>query len=296
MKQPCCIVVLVLGLVTCGRKEQGSSTVAVGSSNAGSSGAAAAPIAVDKLRALLDAQVAALPDNGAALLSTFGKDAIALTPQVVTATPSYTDIGHDIVAMNPRSQFVSAKVTSFHAGGSTQLAWFAAELEIVTSSHDPGEKPGNIVNAIRTVQLVDPAQNKVVAASFGRVKPMERRGDTPKVEAPTDAGPLAALLTKPDTLATTFSADTNAAVFGTDPDERGFGADAKTLVGKWSALVLAIEPGRVHEVRTAGYGYVAADVNLTSGAGKPYRLTALLVAMPGANGGWTPVALHFIAL
>jgi hypothetical protein len=215
----------------------------------------------------------------------------------VTASPDYTDIGHDIAVMNPHSEFHGAKVTSFHVGGTAQMAWIAAELEISTSSHEPGEKPSKNTLTIRTIQLLDPAQDyKVVAASFGQVKPMERRPDTTKVEAPTDAGPLAALLSNPAGLASAFRADPDAAVFGTDPDEHAYGADAKALLAKWSKLSLAIEPGKVHEVRTAGYGYVAADINLTSGTGNPYRLTALLIAVPAANGDWTPVALHFLPL
>ena len=304
-------VVLLVAALGCGKKpagngqgsgSSGSSTVpppaeaaVAAPAEAGVSPPAAPPAA--KLRAVLDKQVAALPDKSADLLATFGKDAVALTPEIVTVTPDYTDMGHDIAVMNPHSTFVSAKVTSFHAGGTDKAAWLAAELEIVTKSGEPGEKPSQDTRTIRTIELLDGAQDwKVVAASFAEVKPMERRDSAPKVEGATDGGPLAKLVVAPADLAAAFASDPNVAVFGTDPDEHAFGGDAKTLLGTWSKLALAVEPGAVREVRTAGYGYVAADINLTSGTGHPYRLTALLLAVPGANGAWTPVALHFAPL
>lgn len=90
---------------------------------------------------------------------------------------------------------------------------------------------------------------------------------TSSIKDPTDAGPLTKLLLSPDALSGALGE--GAVVFGTDPDERaGNTAEAKGLLDKWKKLAITLDPkSKVHEVRTATYGFAMANVRITTKSG-----------------------------
>jgi hypothetical protein len=185
------------------------------------------------------------------------------------------------------------------AVGTAGMAWLAAELEISVVSAEPGEKPSSATHTVRAVELLDAASDwKVVAASFTEVRSLDRlRESLGPIPSPTPAEPLMKLLAAPDELAASLSADP-VVVFGTDKAERAIGqAAAKALLSKWRKIPLAIEEGdKVREVRTAGWGFAIADVNIPKPGGAPYRMSGFLVAVPAPNGSWSVVAVNYGAL
>jgi hypothetical protein len=87
-------------------------------------------------------------------------------------------------------------------------------------------------------------------------------------------------------------------VYGTNAAERAVSASAaKALLGKWHKLTLAIEErANVREVRTKSWGYAMAIVNIPKPGDVPYCMSAFLIAVPGANGAWSVVAVNYGAL
>jgi hypothetical protein len=257
------------------------------------------PTPEERARALLEKQLRALPEDNAALIATFAKDAVAILPNfsLKVGDPD-VDMGGQIAFMNPHAQMKSAKLGKLVAGGSSSMVWLAADLEIIVASQEPGGAPSSTTHAVRAVELLDAASDwKVVAASFTKVRPLgqlrESRGPIP---SPTARGPLVKLLASPEELAASLASDP--VVYGTDAAERAAGqAAAKALLAKWRKLPLAIdEADKVREVRTASWGFAMADVNIAKGSGAPYRMSAFLVAVPGPNGSWSVVAVNYGAL
>jgi hypothetical protein len=261
--------------------------------------AKASPTPQERAKSLLEKQMKALPADNAALLATFAKDAVVMLPRVAAKIDLDLDLGGQIAGMNPHAEMKGAKLSQFIAGGTTVMAWLAAELEITVVSAEPGEKPSSATHTVRAVELLDAASDwKVVAASFTEVRSLDRlRESLGPIPSPTPAGPLMKLLAAPDELVASLSVDP-VFVFGTDKAERAIGqAAAKALLSKWRKLPLAIEEGdKVREVRTASWGFAMADVNIPKPGGAPYRMTGFLIAVPGPSGSWSVVAVNYGAL
>lgn len=249
-----------------------------------------------RARAVLGAQLEALPANDAAFMATFVKDAVVMLPGFAAKLTPELEIGGQVANMNPHATMKSATLKSIVAGGSASLVWFAAEVEIVVESHEPQFEPSIDKDVIRAVELLDAASDwKVVAASFTRVhalSPMKiSRGGIPG--GTTEPGPLAKLAASPKSLADLLAADP-VVVFGTDGAERAVGQTAaKALLGQWKNLSLTLEAGdKFREVHTDHWGYALADVNIAKPGGAPLRMSAFVVAVP-SGGTWSVLAVSY---
>jgi hypothetical protein len=254
----------------------------------------------ERARGIIDKQLKALPGNNAAFVATFTKDAGLFVPSFpVKLDEPNMDIGGQIASMNPHATMKSAKLGRLIAGGNASMVWFAAEITIVVVSAEPEEKPVTETHAVRAVELLDAASDwKVVAASFTEIRPLEQLGPTRgPIPGATPPGPLTKLLASPDSLAASLGNDP-IVVFGTEAAERAVGASqAKSLLGKWHRLTLAIEEtAKIREVRTTSWGYAMAIINIPKPGDVPFRMSAFLIAMPGGNGEWSVVATSYGAL
>ena len=117
-------------------------------------------------------------------------------------------------------------------------------------------------------------------------------GDVGGASAP---GPLAPLLASPKAIADALSNDPHTFVLGTEPAERAIGpAAAKKLLASWAKLSFVVD-GKVRELETASYGMVQAHVKWTKGK-TAHWMDAMLVAVPGPNGTWKVVGVHYANL
>jgi hypothetical protein len=253
-----------------------------------------------RARALVEKQLKALPDGNAALVADFTKDAVVLLSYIGSRIDEPDlELATAIAGLHPHAEMKSAKLANLVAGGNASMVWLAAELEIVVLSTEPGETPSSEVRTVRAVELLDAASDwKIVAASFVEVRGLsQRRASLGPIPSPTPAGPLTPLLAAPDKLAAAIGGDP-VVLYGTDKAERAIGAAAaKALLGKWRKLPLTIDEGdKVREVRTANWGYAMADVNIPKPGGPPFRMSAFLIALPGAGGSWSVVAAIYGAL
>ena len=107
----------------------------------------------------------------------------------------------------------------------------------------------------------------------------------------TDAGPLTAMLADPTALAAALLDDPATSVFGTEEGERAVGlAASKKLVTSWSKLSLAVD-GKPREVRTATWGYAAANVAWKSKTKTITMRATVFAVMVGT--AWKAVAVHY---
>lgn len=255
---------------------------------------------VARAQDLIDRQLAAVTagDNDA-LRAMFAPGAELLAPNARVVKPNL-DLVSRIALLNPHASLVSAKCKSLVAGGTAGAVWLDAELEIVLTSSEPGQKSHRITHAMRVVELLDGASGwKIAAASFAEPQQATRKSATfGELPAPTDAGPLSKLLAAPADLASSLASDPNVFVLGTELSERAVGpAAAKHQLTAWSKLTFTIEEkDKVHEVRTSAWGYAVANVNLVKGADDPFRMTGLVIAVPTASGGWSAVAVVYDAI
>ncbi len=122
----------------------------------------------------------------------------------------------------------------------------------------------------------------------------ERRGELGEVDplaTTTDAGPLSKLLIDPGAIAKTLYDEPSIVVLGTEMSERAVGpAAAKKLLGSWAKLALSID-GKPREVRSATWGYAAANVAWMV-KGKTTKMRATLYALQ-IDGAWKVVGVHF---
>jgi hypothetical protein len=248
-------------------------------------------------RAILKAQLAALA-NDDAFVATFAKQATVLTPLGCTEVhASNANVASAIGFLNPHATVKSADFDHFSAGGNAQVAWFAADLHITISSHEPGSPAATDSHTVRAIELLDGAGDwKVAVAAFTNVAALATYG-TSTIKDPTDAGPLTKLLLAPDALAGALTG--GAVVYGSDLNERGIGAsDAKALLAKWQKLAITIDPkSKVREVRTATYGYAMTNVRIvTKPGGDAFKLNAFVLAIPGANDTWSVIGASYGAL
>jgi len=244
----------------------------------------------DRARATLEAQ---LKDHGKNLQATFAKDAVLLT----SGGRELKDYSFDDEATgSPHFSLKSTKIKSLVAGGDDAVVWFTAEVTVVTQGQEPGDAWHDVTRVWRMTELLDGATGKVVVAAFdapiGALSDSSSATDW-EVPSPTAAGPLAALLGSATALDGALSTDANAFVVGTDANERGVGGGAKKLVKSWAKLKLTVD-GKVREVVTKKHGFAVAKVSYAVGK-KTYRMRALLVAVPTADGKWSAVGVHFVA-
>lgn len=248
-------------------------------------------------RAVLKAQLAALGDNEA-FAATFAAQATVLTSSGSNEVHAFdSHAASAIGSLNPHAEVKSATFDHFVSGSSGQVAWFAADLHITVTSREPENTPTTDSTTVRAIELLDGAAGwKVTVAAFTRVDGMNKSGAC-NIRDTTDAGPLTSLLTSPASIAGALSE--GAVVYGTDPNERGIGArDALALLAKWRGLVVTLDdPPKVHEVRSATYGYVMGKVHVVTKPGGPsYSLNAFLLALPASNGKWSVIGASYGAL
>ncbi len=248
-------------------------------------------------RAVLKAQLAALA-NDEAFIATFAPQATVLTPLGSNEVHApNAGVAAAIAFLNPHAEIKSATFDHFTSGGNAQVAWFAAELQLSIDSHEPGSPAATAKHTVRAIELLDGAADwKVTVAAFTNVAPLYTFG-TSSIADPTAPGPLANLLLSPDSLAGALAE--GAVVFGTDPAERAIGAPAaKSLLGKWKKLTITLDPkSKVHEVRTATYGYAMTNVRVTTKpGGEAYKLNAFVLALPGTGDTWSVVGASYGAL
>lgn len=277
-----------------GSAAAGSDAVAAGS---GAGSAAAAPPEADnklpelRARELLEQQVALLAaGKNAELLALFAPGAVVLAPEARPADPSLDLVGR----IGKPGAPARATIGKVAVGSNLSAIWLTAELA-VTAGDGPARN-------VRAVEVLDGAQGwKIAVASFAETgKPRRAESSPGAVPAPTEAGPIAALLAAPEKLAASLLDDEDASVFvlGSEPGERGDGlVNAKLLAYKWrkAAFELAADD-KVHEVRAAGWGYAIGHVNRLAPPGAPFRTSGLVVAIPSTSGGWSTVAAVFNAL
>ena len=248
-------------------------------------------------RAVLKAQLAALA-NDETFIATFATQATVLTPlgSSEVHVPNAA-VAASIAFLNPHAEVKSATFDHFTSGGNAQVAWFAAELHLEIASREPGGPTATVKHTLHAIELLDGAADwKVAVAAFTNVAPLYTFG-TSSIEEPTDAGLLSNLLVSPDVLAGALGE--GAVVFGTDPGERGIGTtSAKALLAKWKKLTITFDPkSKVHEIRTATYGYAMANVNIVTKPGaEAYKLNAFVLALPVASGAWSVVGASYGAL
>jgi len=246
---------------------------------------------------VLKAQLAALA-NEDAFAATFAKRAAVLTRLGSNEVHApNAGVAAAVAFLNPHAEVKSATFDRFAAGGNAQVAWFAAELQITVTSREPGSPARTDKHTVRVIELLDGAQDwKVAVGAFTNVGPLYPFG-TSSIKDPTPVGPLANLLLSPDALAGALA--DGAVVFGTNPAERGIGtADAKVLLAKWKRLAITRDAkSNVHEVRGATYGYAMTNVRIVTKAGaEPLKLSAFVLAVPGADGAWSVVGASYGAL
>ena len=260
-----------------------------------SSSAASSPDA--RGRAILKQQLASLADEDG-FAASFTKDATVLTPLGSSRVHApNASVASAVAFLNPHAQVKKATFDHYTSGGNSQVAWFAADLQLTIVSHEPGGPPSTEKHTVRAIELIDGAASwNVAVAAFTNVGPLATYG-TSTINDPTDAGPLTKLLVAPETLAGNLA--DGAVVFGTEPKERGVGTtEAKALLARWKKLTITLDtPSTVHEVRTGTYGYAIANVSLVTKPGAaPYKLNAFVLALPAAGNRWSVVGASYGAL
>jgi hypothetical protein len=251
-----------------------------------------------RARSVLRTQLAAL-DRDDDFGGTFVPGAIVLTPAgTMDAHAPDGGAGGQIADLNPHAEVDSASYDHFASGAVGPLIWFAADVHITVTSHEPENPPSTDSLSRRAIELLDGnAGWKVAAAAFTNVGNMHLDGRFSEISEPTAAGPLTRLLLSPPALAAALA--DNAVVYGTDPGERGAsGKEARALLAKWKKLAITLDtPAQVREVRGATYGYAMANVNVTTKpGGLAYRLDAFVIAVPAADGKWSVIAASYGAL
>jgi len=253
----------------------------------------------DRARTLLDTQLEALRGrDDATLWTTFADDAVILgfaTDKPAKSLAISTVIFDQII--NGPGDVTKSKIASLVAGGDAKTLWWTAEVVMSGTFREAGTTTPTWTEKYRVSELAisDGKTWKVVAAAFdhGRKNlPEVTPDDTPETLAgANEAGPLAALLASPASVASSIATTPGTFVIGTAPGERGLGKAAKKMIAGWSKLSLAVV-GTPREVRTATYGFAQAFIEWKKGK-TTYRMLAVLFAVPRTDGSWQPVGLHY---
>jgi len=258
------------------------------------------PTPEQRARGLLNKQIKALPSDDATFVSTFAPNAVVTMPYgfVKIDTPDL-EVGANIADLHPHAELKSATIDKLVVGGSASMVWLAADIGLKVLSSEPEETPSLNTSTVRVLELLDAASDwKVVAASFTKIRPIERRRESRgPMPLPTAPDSLVKLLTSPGGLVGALASDP-VVVFGTEAAERAVGQSAaKVLLNKWRKLPLEIEEAnKVREVHTTAWGYAMAAVNISKPGGPPYRMSGFVIAEPSANGAWSVVAASYGAL
>jgi hypothetical protein len=244
---------------------------------------------VERARRVIERQIAVgrAPDSN-------GRDdvastAIVFSPQAnLAGNAAIPDFGAD-----PHDQVLDAKLVDLVAGvaGSGDPLWATFALA-VTLKHD--EAPyGTSVTTVRASELF--VDGKVAGAAF--VVPREPCPCTPPLELPATSapGPLTALAVDPLRLGAALRDDPSVVVLGLNDDRAVGPAAARALLGKLAAAGPWTLNGKPHEVATATYSILQANLDLgppAAGAKFPLRVAIEIFALPGPQ----VVAVHYIAI
>jgi hypothetical protein len=249
-------------------------------------------------RAVLKAQLAALADDES-FAATFAAKATILTPSGANEVHEPDSGIGSIASLTPHAEVKSATFDHFTSGSVGQLTWFAADLHITVSSHEP-ESPQSLDHlTVHAIELLDGTAGwKVAVAAFTSVGKMHDQGTSYiRDKDVTPVGPLTKLLTSPSEIAGALG--DGVVIYGTDANERAIGAkDAKTQLARWKSLTISLgTPPKAHEVRGATYGYAMANVQVTTKpGGTKYLLNAFLLALPSPDGKWSVIGASYGAL
>lgn len=180
-------------------------------------------------------------------------------------------------------------------GGTADVAWIVAEL---TQPYSLLDCPVALARChkkrpVRVTELVasTPKGWQVVAAHVqSKVKGGGTPGDLPATTAP---GPLTAWLTDPVALAAALADTPDVVVLGTEPKERAVGKKAGArLLTSWRKLALSIA-GAPREVRTARWGYAAANVDWTRKPDDVVHMRATVFATSTDGAHWSAVVVQY---
>lgn len=230
----------------------------------------------ERTRELLEAQIAALTaGKNDVLLAMFAPDAVVLAPDAQPVGPKLDLVGRIGGA---------ATLGKVEAGDAPGAIWLTAELDVTGKDGQHHQ--------VRAVELLDGARGwKIAAASFAKLEAPAASGTASAIPAPTEAGPLSALLGAPNKLAgALLEEEEGPEVFlaGLEPADRAVGyVDAKLYAYKLGKQGVVLAPGQVREVHTAAWGYAIANLG-------PKRMTGLVIALPPKDGGaWRVVGGAF---
>jgi ketosteroid isomerase-like protein len=229
-----------------------------------------------RARAILDAQVASIVANDAALVGSFTPDAVVLVPDARLAKGETTGLREAITRLEPGARLKGLTVGTFSGGGDDGALWWSAELAVTRAD-------GKTTTIRATELATKDAGWKVVAGAFAELgKPgnTDDAGDLDEASS-TPAGTLAPLLGKPAALSAALA--TAAVVFGTDKGEAAWdGAAAKKLLAGWSHLDLSV-PRRVRERSGAGWSFAMTYVDWKQPKKKYLARMAGLVIADGSR-------------
>lgn len=268
------------------------------------SATARAETAADRARALIAVQLAAFGQaTDAPIRPLFAPDAVLVGYALDTAGKDANGfyVAHRIAGITPHVSIRKHAITSLVAGGDASTLWFTAELALTLTGGEPGERNWRtkpLVVRFTELCVRDAGGWKIVAAVFDRPHRKLAAAEDDAVEpiaGATAPGPLTALLASPAALAAALGTDRATFVVGTAPGERAVGRPAAArLLARWRELALTT-PGVPREVHTATWGFAQAHVRWKRG-GKEYAMFGLVIAVPGADGAWVPVGVHYTGL
>jgi len=259
--------------------------------------------AAERARSFLDAQLASVLadtlEDHRGLLAHFDPSASVLGEGPIGSAIANLQAG--VLAQNPHDEVIAAKVASLTAGGNDRVVWLQFELAIEVKRWEhvsPDDTEETERRIVRGSELLTAASGwRAVAAAFSTPREPQPRQPAFPVADPTEPGPLTALATDPGLAARSVRDDPAVAVVGLGRSDLAAGpAAARALLGKLGERRPGLQ-GKPHEVRTADWGFVHANVDLPlAGESLPGRAAVQLIALPDANGTWSVVSVHYAAL
>lgn len=283
-----------VALVACTKKDAGPTDVTPGRHGGSAqalvppadAGAPPRPAPVDpaaRATELLERQIAALEQaepEDASFRATFDPDAVLLVPDPRLVKEPARAFRDAITQRAPHEQDSAISFRDLAASGTEHALWLTAVLAI---KHD------GTTYEVRVTELATAASGwKVVAAAFTLASEPSAGRDAPRPFGNhTEPGALTALVAEPAQLAGALARE--AVVIGFT--DRLQGAAAKEAVARLPRMVV---DGKPREVHGTGWGYTIAQLAYEEPGRKfPLRISALLIAVPAAAGGWQVVALHY---
>ncbi|HWU87845.1 MAG TPA: hypothetical protein VN253_11245 [Kofleriaceae bacterium] len=259
--------------------------------------------AIERAGTFLDAQLASILadtlEDHSRLLAHFAPSASVLGEGTIDRAIANLRAG--VLAQDPHDEVIAAKVTNLTAGGNDRVVWlqFVLAIEVRIWEHASPESTEDIERRIvRGSELITAANGwRAVAAAFSRPGEPEPRQPALPVADPTERGPLTAFVTDPGLAARSVRDDAAVAVVGFGRGDLAVGSSAaRALLDQIGERKPSLQ-GKPHEVRTADWGFVHANVDLpVAGESLPARGAVQLVALPDAHGAWSVVSVHYAAL